>query len=412
MNSSPDASFTIQFFSNPDPDPTGYGEGESLLGATTVSTDSSGNASFALSLPVTLPTGDAVSATATDSSGDTSEFGQNFNVFAASGTVVAVNDAYSAFENSPIIVPAPGVLGNDYDLAGNPLTAVLVQTTAHGSLSFQSDGAFTYTPDTNFLGTDTFTYYDTDGTNTSNTATVTLNENPLSLDVTNTNDSGPGSLRQALLVADLSTSASPDTIRFKIPGTGPFTINVVTPLPTITHPTVINGYNEAGASPNSLSQGENAVILIALVGDGNGDGLSISAGGSTVEGLAIERFQNQIHLTSVGGNIIAGNILGTGPSGTGNPGSNGTGILVEDAGGDRIGGTAPADRNVIVANYYQGILIDNGSTANKIQGNWIGVDVTGENRLGQLQRHCCRRRPRQYDRRCRGRRRQRDLGQF
>jgi len=382
LNSAPSATFTLQFFSNDSPDPTGYGQGQILIGTTTLSTDASGNASFSESIPFALPTGEYVSATATDSSGDTSEFGQDVSVFAATGLVVAANDSYGVFENSPITVPAPGVLGNDYDLTGKPLTAVLVQSTSHGTLSFQSDGALTYTPKANFVGADTFTYYDTDGTNKSNVATVTLNEYPLSLIVTNTNDSGPGSLRQALLVADLSTSSTPDTIRFKIPGTGPFTIQLLTPLPTITHPTVINGYNEAGAEPNSLAQGDNAVILIGIVGNGGGDGLSISAGGSTVEGLAFERFQNGIHLTSVGGNVITGNFIGTGPSGTGNTGGNGTGILVEDTGSDRIGGNNPANRNIISANSYQGILIDNGSTGNRVQGNWIGLDVTGENRLG------------------------------
>ena len=170
------------------------------------------------------------------------------------------------------------MLANDYDLTGKPLTAVLVQTTAHGTLSFQADGAFSYTPNANFVGSDTFTYYATDGTNNSNVATVTLNESPVSLTVTNTNDSGPGSFRQALLAANLSTSTSPGKILFKIPGTGLFTIQLATPLPTITHPTVINGYNEAGATPNSLSQGDNAVILIGLVGTGGGDGLAIIRG--------------------------------------------------------------------------------------------------------------------------------------
>ena len=168
---------------------------------------------------------------------------------------MAADDTENLFVNSSITVPAPGVLANDYDLTGNPLTAVMVQGTAHGTLSLQADGAFTYTPMSGFTGTDTFTYYATDGTNQSNVATVTINVNPLSLVVTNTNDSGPGSLREALLVADLATGASADTIRFEIPGTGPFTIEPLTPLPTITHPTVIDGYNQAGAQSNTLAGG-------------------------------------------------------------------------------------------------------------------------------------------------------------
>ena len=160
-------------------------------------------------------------------------------------------------------------------------------------------------------------------------ATVTINVNPLSLSVTNTNDSGPGSLRQALLVADLSTSTSPAKVLFKIPGTGPFKINLLSPLPAITHPTVINGYNQAGARPNSLAQGENAIIMIELAGKGGGEGLLITAGGSTVEGLAFEHFQFGIHVESAGGNIITGNFIGFGPSGRGN---NSSGIVVDGPG--------------------------------------------------------------------------------
>ena len=56
------------------------------------------------------------------------------------------------------MVGAPGVLGNDNDPEGNPLTAVLLSTTSHGTLNFNSDGSFSYTPNADFNGTDTFTY--------------------------------------------------------------------------------------------------------------------------------------------------------------------------------------------------------------------------------------------------------------
>ena len=117
------ASFTIQFFSNAPADPTGYGQGQSLIGTTTVTTDANGNASVSTSFPTLIPAGDGISATATDSSGDTSEFDQDVTVFAASGLVVAVNDTYNVFTNSAISVAAPGVQGNDYELTGNPLSS-------------------------------------------------------------------------------------------------------------------------------------------------------------------------------------------------------------------------------------------------------------------------------------------------
>jgi hypothetical protein len=172
-------------------------------------------------------------------------------------------------------------------------------------------------------------------------------------------------------------------ILFKIPGTGPFTIQPLTPLPAITHTVFIDGYSQAGARLNKLTQGDNATIMIGLDGTvAGGDGLLIAAGGSTVVGLALTRFENGIHLTSAGGDLIDGDFLGTEPSGAVVTGGNGTGVRVEGPGGNWIGGTNPAARDLISANDQQGILIDGGSTGNRVQGDLIGIDITGEARLG------------------------------
>src|SRR5947209_10516376 len=69
------------------------------------------------------------------------------------------------------------------------------------------------------------------------------------LSVTNTSDSGPGSLRQAILTANLSVNV-PDVISFNISGAGPHTISPATPLPTITDPLTIDGYTQSGSSSN------------------------------------------------------------------------------------------------------------------------------------------------------------------
>ena len=66
------------------------------------------------------------------------------------------------------------MLGNDTDVDGNPLTAVVVTAPANGTLTLNADGSFTYTPNANFNGTDSFTYKANDGTADSNTATVTI----------------------------------------------------------------------------------------------------------------------------------------------------------------------------------------------------------------------------------------------
>ena len=88
---------------------------------------------------------------------------------------LAVNDSYSTPENTPLVVNAPGVLGNDTDVDGDTLTAVLAEDPAHGTLSLNANGSFTYTPDTDYSGPDSFNYKASDGTTQSAPATVTIN---------------------------------------------------------------------------------------------------------------------------------------------------------------------------------------------------------------------------------------------
>jgi hypothetical protein len=98
----------------------------------------------------------------------------DFSVTPVRPAPVATNDAYTAVQNHTLIVPAPGVLTNDLPGPGQYLAAVLVSGSAHGSVTLNTNGGFTYTPATNYLGTDSFTYKDVDGVTNSATATVTL----------------------------------------------------------------------------------------------------------------------------------------------------------------------------------------------------------------------------------------------
>jgi hypothetical protein len=114
--------------------------------------------------------------------------------------------------------------------------------------------------------------------------------------VTNTLDAGPGSLRQAIL--DSNATAGPNTIDFAIPGGGVQKILVGSmtgmPLPAITNAVTIDGYSQPGTSPNSLTQGDNAVLLIQLDGSSlsGRDGLDVFSGGVTIVGLVIDHFAN------------------------------------------------------------------------------------------------------------------------
>ena len=73
--------------------------------------------------------------------------------------------------------PIPGVLADDSDVDGDPLTAVLVAGTTHGTLTLNRNGSFTYTPAANYNGPDSFTYRANDGTANWNTATFSITVN-------------------------------------------------------------------------------------------------------------------------------------------------------------------------------------------------------------------------------------------
>src|SRR5439155_26010294 len=86
LNSTAQTTLTIEFFSSPVCDPSGFGQGKSFIGSTTVTTDGSCNAAFNVSFPLSSPSGSSITATATDSSGNTSEFAQCVQVGGGSCT--------------------------------------------------------------------------------------------------------------------------------------------------------------------------------------------------------------------------------------------------------------------------------------------------------------------------------------
>ena len=92
---------------------------------------------------------------------------------------LAVDDDYATDEDTPLVIAAPGVLGNDTDADGQPLTATVVAGPTNGTLALNPDGSFTYTPTANYSGPDSFTYQAGDGTDLSNVATVTITVNPV-----------------------------------------------------------------------------------------------------------------------------------------------------------------------------------------------------------------------------------------
>ncbi|HEY0099821.1 MAG TPA: carboxypeptidase regulatory-like domain-containing protein, partial [Pyrinomonadaceae bacterium] len=204
----------------------------------------------------------------------------------------------------------------------------------------------------------------------------------------NTNDSGAGSLRQAIL--DANASPGTQTINFQIPGAGVHTINLTSPLPDITDPVVIDGYTQPGARVNTLAAGSNAVLLIELVGPGaGGSGLQLRGGNSTVRGLVSNRFDNSaaININTGNNNRVEGCFLGTDANGTAKfADESREGVSINASTGNVIGGTTPATRNVISGHRLNGInIFGAGAGNNLVQGNLIGTDKTGAAALGNGQ---------------------------
>ena len=87
----------------------------------------------------------------------------------------AIDDLYTTKTNVPLTVPAPGVLGNDFEKSGLDLDVVSYTQPAHGTVTIDLEtGSMTYNPNTDFCGTDTFTYNITNGQNKYDEATVTI----------------------------------------------------------------------------------------------------------------------------------------------------------------------------------------------------------------------------------------------
>src|SRR6185295_14582215 len=122
-----------------------------------------------------------------------------------------------------------------------------------------------------------------------------------------------------------------------------------------------DGYTQPGSSANTLPDGDNAVPLIVLNGTNAGSqhGLNISAQSSTIKGLVINRFTgNGILITGSGGNLVQGCFIGTDPTGATDLGNGRDGILILGSPDNIIGGTAPAQRNVISGNNLDGVQIN------------------------------------------------------
>ncbi len=196
--------------------------------------------------------------------------------------------------------------------------------------------------------------------------------------VTNTNDSGLGSLRNAIEFADANPSNNPITFAINIAGSGPFIIQPRSPLPAITHPLTIDATTQPGY------EGTPVVVLDGSQAGSQANGLYITGGGSTVKGLTIERFSGSgVQLQTGGGNTVVGDNIGTNASGGVGLGNAIDGVLIADSSNNTIGGIGAGTANVISGNSIVGVrILGSDSTGNVVEGNFIGTSPLGSAALG------------------------------
>ncbi len=123
---------------------------------------------------------------------------------------VAEDDTYSTDKDVTLVVDPPGVLINDTDEDGDTLEAMLVSGPANGQLILESDGGFTYDPDPDFTGEDSFTYKAFDGTDDSNTATVSITVNTVNQDPVASDDLAIASQNSPTVIDVLANDSDAD----------------------------------------------------------------------------------------------------------------------------------------------------------------------------------------------------------
>jgi titin len=199
---------------------------------------------------------------------------------------------------------------------------------------------------------------------------------PAVFTVSNINDSGAGSLRQAMLDNN-ATGPGPNVIDFAVPGAGVHVIRTASALPVVGVPAFIDGASQPGFvqvnAPQIVLDGTNAGLV---------NGLELAANGCAVRGLVIDHFQNRGVWVQSSGDLLVANYVGTDATGTQAAANLGDDVFIAPTNGSITGNVV--QNNLISGSQQNGVYLSNASSGTVLAGNLIGTDITGTRPLGNL----------------------------
>ena len=194
--------------------------------------------------------------------------------------------------------------------------------------------------------------------------------------VTNTTDNGVGSLRQAIINANLAAGS---TIDFSIPGLGVHTISPASALPTISVTTTIDGTSQVGYAGTPL------IVINGSSAGSSIDGFDVKSSSTLIEGLAIDDFSGDGISIQVGGSdTVQACYIGVDPTGEVAAPNGSDGVFITNSSFDTIGGPAVANGNLISGNKGDAIHVLFGGSSNNlvVQNNMLGTDASGTEPMG------------------------------
>ncbi len=355
LNSAPSTAYTIEVFSAPDCDGSGFGEGQTFLNSTTATTDASGNASWSITTSTIVNSADVVTATATAPDGSTSEFSACAApaAEAASFMVNSTDDNVDAFGCGTLHCSLREAINRANSVPGTDMI----------TFNIPGAGPHTIAP-------------------TSALPTITQ-----SVVIDATTEPGWAAGAPVIELSGASAPAGADALSFSPNGN---TVRglVINNWPsdaiffTVGGSQIVEG-NFIGTTLDGTADAGNAGIGVRI---GNVAAVSNSrVGGTTLAARPVISGNGAgIYIANANGVAVTGNYIGTNAAGT-TAIPNNSGVRFDHSPNGQVGGTAAGAGNLISGNASYGVWIESpgtGAGATTVQGNLIGTDVTGMLDLG------------------------------